>query len=141
MSLRALACLLLLTTFVLFTASLTLPSGRASADTTTEPAWEYKVLRLDAGLCSMEDQVAAYLNQAGQNGWELVSYEHLPSSLPKEAEGTLLLRPAATGAGRSNNPPTADSFQGTISMRMTPQMQPGVCRLMFKRPSRSTSRR
>ena len=63
------------------------------------PKWEYKVSRFDSGLCSSEGELAVNLNVLGQDGWELVSYERFPVPFPRDAEGTLLIKPAATGPG------------------------------------------
>jgi len=84
--------------------------------------------------------VANSLNAAGDEGWELVSYERLSNMFPKDAEGTLLIRPAASGPGREHSPQTADSFQGTMAMKMAP-MQPGACRFLFKRLTPTVARR
>jgi len=132
MSLRLLIGSLLLGVFALMRASMPFAAAQASEKQTLAPIWEYKVFKLDANQCSFEDQVAASLNKAGEEGWELISYERLTAAFPRDAEGTLLIRPAATGPGRANNPQTADSFQGTITMKMA-QPQPGACRLLFKR--------
>jgi len=133
MSLRLLAASLLLGSRALFrgfmpsSISAQLPQGQPVG-----PKWEYKALKLDATQCSVEGLVANSLNAAGDDGWELVSYERLSNLFPKDAEGTLLIRPAATGPGREHSPQTADSFQGTMTMKMAP-MQPGACRFLFKR--------
>src|SRR2546421_7482059 len=82
------------------------------------PKWEYKVSRFDSGLCSSESELAVNLNVLGQDGWELVSYERFPAPFPRDAEGTLLIKPAATGPGAQTQPQTADSFTGNITMRM-----------------------
>ena len=107
-------------------------TGREPEGPATVPRWEYKAYRIDARQCSSEPEVAALLNATGQQGWELVSYERLASPLPKEADGTLLLKNAATGPGRANNPQTADSLEGKITMKLT-DAQPSPCRLLFKR--------
>lgn len=99
------------------------------------PKWEYKASRFDSGLCSTEGELATSLNVLGQDGWELVSYERFPAPFPKDAQGTLLIRPAATGHGAQTQPQTADSFTGDITMRMV-QTSPGGCRFLFKRPKR-----
>jgi hypothetical protein len=76
---------------------------------------------------------------SGQQGWELVNYERLSLSFPRDAEGTLLIKPAATGPGKLNNPQTVDSFQGTMTMKMA-QGQPPECRLLFKRQLHATAK-
>jgi hypothetical protein len=93
--------------------------------------WEYKALKLEASQCAYENQITTALNTLGEDGWELVGYERMVA-FPNEANGTLLIRPAATGSGRDHTPQTADSFQGTMTMKVVPA-QPGVCRLVFKR--------
>jgi len=100
-------------------ASAAQPSEKPPA----RPKWEYKALRLESSQCVNENQIATALNTAGQDGWELVGYERL-AGFPNEANGTLLIRPAATGQGRDHSPQTADSFQGTMTMKMLPA-QPG----------------
>ena len=100
------------------------------------PKWEYKVSRFDSGLCSSEGELAVNLNVLGQDGWELVSYERFPVPFPRDAEGTLLIKPAATGPGAQTQPQTADSFTGNITMRMA-QTSAGGCRFLFKRQTRS----
>ena len=50
----------------------------------------------------LKAMVANSLNATGEQGWELVSYERLSNLFPKDAEGTLLIRPAATGPGREH---------------------------------------
>src|ERR1700756_21896 len=139
MSLRLLAGSLLLGLFALITRLMPLPSAQTVEKPTTQTAekppvrkWEYMALKLDANQCAFENQVTTSLNSAGDQGWELVGYERLSAAFPQSAEGTLLMQPAATGVGRQNNPPTADSFQGAISLKMA-QIQPGACRFVFKR--------
>jgi hypothetical protein len=139
MSLRLLTCSLLLIALALFTRPLASQNGQGAQNPTAEPKWEYKVLRIDANQCSSENDLATSLNFIGQQGWELLSYERFPLPFPKDAEGTLLLKPAATGHGAQTTPHTADSFQGTITMKMV-QAQSGGCRLMFKRPWHPTAR-
>lgn len=95
--------------------------------------WEYKVVSL--GSCASEGSVLAPLNSLGQQGWELVSYVHQPAPFPREADGSMIIAPAATGPSRDVSPPippTADSFAGTISMKMQPVAAPG-CQMVFKR--------
>jgi len=128
---RVLSCTLLL----IVVAALKFASPQTGHETegpTTRSRWEYKAHRLDARQCSSEQEVAALLNATGQQGWELVSYERLASPLPQEADGTLLIKNAATGPGRANNPQTADSLEGKITMKLA-DAQPSPCRLLFKR--------
>lgn len=99
------------------------------------PKWEYKVSRFDSGLCSSEAELATSLNVLGQDGWELVSYERFLAPFPRDAEGTLLIKPAATGPGAQTQPQTADSFTGKITMRMAQTSADG-CRFLFKRQAR-----
>ncbi|PYP91442.1 MAG: hypothetical protein DMG65_07615 [Candidatus Angelobacter sp. Gp1-AA117] len=103
------------------------------------PKWEYRVTRLEGGQCAAN--LNPTLASSGSDGWELVTFERLllpAPAFPTDAQGSLLIKPAATGAGRENNPPTADSFSGTIQMKMpVPQPQPRqtiACQLIFKRP-------
>ena len=70
----------------------------------------------------------------------MVSYERLSNLFPKDAEGTLLIRPAATGLGKEHTPQTADSFQGTMTLKMA-QAQPGACRFLFKRIAPAAAKR
>lgn len=140
MSLRLLAGSLLLGSFALIRGLMPFQSSQATEKPTLGPKWEYKALKLDAGQCSVEAMVASSLNATGEEGWELVSYERLSNLFPKDAEGTLLIRPAASGPGREHTPQTADSFQGTMTMKMAP-MQPGACRFLFKRPAPLVARR
>jgi hypothetical protein len=140
MSLRLLAGSLLLGSFALIRGLMPFQSSQATEKPTLGPKWEYKALKLDARECSVEDLVAHSLNVIGEQGWELVSYERLSNLFPKDAEGTLLIRPAANGPGREHSPQTADSFQGTMTMKMAP-MQPGACRFLFKRIAPAVVRR
>ena len=132
MSPRMLTCSLILSVFALLRGSMPIPAAQATEYQMNRPKWEYKVIKLDEHQCSSENQLATSLNSSGQEGWELISYERLSLAYPRDAEGTLLLRPAATGQGRDHSPQTADSFQGTITMKMA-QMQLGACRFLFKR--------
>lgn len=140
MSLRLLAGSLLLGSFALIRGLMPFQSSQATEKPYLGPKWEYKALKLDASQCSVEPLVANSLNAAGEEGWELVSYERLSNLFPKDAEGTLLIRPTANGPGREHSPQTADSFQGTMTMKMAP-MQPGACRFLFKRPAPAVARR
>jgi len=93
------------------------------------PRWEYRMIRLKGAECSNDGS----LNKAGQEGWELVSFSPVSVSfVPPDAKGELLIKPAATGVGAQNNPPTADSFTGTMTIRMSPA-QADVCQAVFKR--------
>ena len=132
MSLRLLAGSLLLGSFALMRGFMPFQAAQTPEKPTIAPRWEYKAIKLDATQCSVEGLVANSLNASGDEGWELVSYERLSNLFPKEAEGTLLIRPAATGPGKEHTPQTADSFEGTMTMKMAP-MQPGACRFLFKR--------
>jgi Domain of unknown function (DUF4177) len=138
MSICLLSCLLWL---LMFTGA-RLPMSPAVAqqreDSAVGPKWEYKVVRFEAGPCSSENELALSMNSAGQQGWELVSYERM-SSFPRDADGTLLMWLAATDADKTaipsnlpTPPPVADSYAGTISMKMS-QPPPGGCRMIFKR--------
>lgn len=131
MLLRLLVGSLVLGSIALVRGLMPAPAAQAAEKPPVRPKWEYKALRLEASQCVYENQIANALNSAGQDGWELVGYERL-AGFPNEASGTLLIRPAATGQGRDHTPQTADSFQGTMTMKMLPA-QPGACRLLLKR--------
>ncbi|HEY6349705.1 MAG TPA: hypothetical protein VI636_09870 [Candidatus Angelobacter sp.] len=134
MSLRLPLCLSVLVLLVAFSASMAAPSQQGTNNPVIGPRWEYKMLRLDGPSCLSETLVTAPLNALGQQGWELVTYERPLPPFPKDAEGTLLIRPAATGPSRDVVPQTADSFQGTISMRMGQAQQQSVgCNMLLKR--------
>jgi hypothetical protein len=138
---RLLVASLLLGALALLKGSMPFPaSAQAPEKQMIGPRWEYKALKLDANQCSSEAEVSTSLTFAGAESWELVGYERLSVTFPKDAEGTLLIRPAATGPGREHSPQTADSFQGTVTMKMAP-MQPGACRFLFKRPAPAVTRR
>jgi hypothetical protein len=139
MSLRLLSFSLVLVALAVFTRPLVSqnPQGTQNAPL---PKWEYKVVKIDSSLCSAEPELATSLNTIGQEGWELISYERFLPQFPRDADGTLLIRPAATGPGAQTTPQTADSFQGTIKMRMA-EAQPGTCRFMFKRQAKPQSYR
>ena len=134
MSLRILGCLLLLTLFTAFKTPIT-SAGRQETETqSSESMWEYNVVRFDPSRCTNEEVFTATLNAMGLKGWEVVSYERLTPMFPN-AEGNILMRPAATGAGRDVTPQLADSFQGTITMRMAQSPADRTyCRVLFKRP-------
>lgn len=107
------------------------PVISGSQNPTTVPAgsrWEYRIIRLDSAQCSNESA----LNKAGREGWELVSYSPIALSFPQNAQGSLLIRPDATGPGKANNPPTADSFSGTINMKLA-TAHADACQAVFKR--------
>jgi hypothetical protein len=139
MSLRLLNFSLVLVALAVLTHPLVSQNSQGTQYVGPLPKWEYKVVKIDAGLCSAEPELANSLNIIGQEGWELVSYERFLGQFPRDADGTLLIKPAATGAGAQTVPQTADSFTGTITMRMT-QTQPGSCRFMFKRQAKTPSR-
>jgi|SRR5947209_121619 len=109
-------------------------SGQNPPNASTGPKWEYRIIRLDAPQCSNESA----LNRAGQEGWELVSYNTTAISFPQDAQGSLLLKPAATGPGAQNNPPTADSFTGTMNVKMSPA-RAEACQAVFKRQVRPSA--
>lgn len=96
------------------------PAGHPQASRTSR--WEYSLNDLDEEHCATGNLSQA-LTAAGQLGWELVSYE------AQDGESSILIQPAATSFGKSTNPPTADSFAGTVK----PGQHAG-CRLIFKRP-------
>jgi hypothetical protein len=119
-----------------FTFSMIAPTQQSPENSAARRKWEYQVVKLDAAGCASETEVATSLNKQGQQGWELVSYERAVPSFPKDAEGTLVIAPSATGPSRGTTPPTADSFEGTIAMQMG-EVQPGGCRMVFKREWRT----
>ena len=130
MSLRLLLGSLLLGSIALIRGFM--PAAEQATDKPpVRPKWEYKALRLEANQCAFESQIASALNSAGEEGWELVGYDRL-AGFPTDANGTLLIRPAATGPGRDQIPQTADSFEGTMTIKML-SAQPGACRLVLKR--------
>ena|SRR5260221_12998994 len=139
MPLRMLGCALLLIIFTAFRPSMTSQTGPDQDEPATEPRWEYKVVKLEPLQCASEPALATALNTIGQKGWELVSYERFPVPFPKDAEGTLLIRPAATGPGKLNNPQTADSFEGTMSLKMGPVPRP-ECQALFKRQAKAKAK-
>ena len=115
------------------------PVTQGHADYPVGSKWEYKVVRFEAGPCSSENELALSMNSAGQQGWELVSYERMSPPFPRDAEGTLVMRVAATGEDKNAAPanlpmppPVADAYEGTISMQLS-QPPPGGCRMIFKR--------
>lgn len=140
MSLRMLGSLFLLITVAAVIVPMNHATGQAAEDTTIWPKWEYKVITIDGYRCASEEALASSLHASGQQGWELVNYEQAPIPFPKEAEGTLVIRPAATGAGRDVTPQLADSFQGEIGLKIE-QPQPPACRLLFKRQAHPPANR
>jgi hypothetical protein len=126
-----LGCTLLLMVLAAFRPSVTPQAEQDQEKRATGPRWEYKVVNLGT-QCGSDPGLDATLNMMGQQGWELVNIERLTPSFPHDAEGTLLIRPAATGPGKLNNPQTADSFQGTMAIKMYPIPQP-LCHAVFKR--------
>jgi hypothetical protein len=137
MSLRLLGCTLLLISLAAFKVQTARPTQGAMK--TEIPKWEYRVDGLEGSQCP--GALNTTLAGAGRDGWELVTFERLllpAPAFPTDAQGTLLIKPAATGTGRENTPPTADSFSGTIQMKMpAPQPHPPqtmLCQLIFKRP-------
>ncbi len=144
MPLRMLGCALLLMVFAAFGPSMTPQTEQDQDEPATEPRWEYKVVKLESFQCTSEPALATALNIIGQKGWELVNYERVPVPFPKDAEGTLLIRPAATGPGKLNNPQTADSFEGTMSLKMgtskTGPVPRPECQALFKRQAKAKAR-
>ena len=144
MSSRLFAGLLLIALFVAWklpTASSGQETKTSEVPTAKEIKWEYRVHRIDGRQCAVESAFSEPLTRLGLEGWELVAIEHSLPVLPKDAEGTLVIRPAATGPGREHTPMTADSFEGNIHMHMAEApAQPGVCLLILKRPGRTSSR-
>jgi len=154
MALRLMGCALLL----MMLAAFKVPASPARADAeqpAPPPSWEYKVITLDGLRCAQDQAMTKTLNASGQEGWELMSYERpAPPPFPEEAEGTLLIKPAATGPGRMNNPQTVDSFTGTMELKMgqaisrnrsrtRPQIQSQdqpPCRMLFKRQLKSAAK-
>src|SRR5437588_469003 len=118
MALRLIGCSLLLISLAAFKVQTARPTQTEAKNEI--PRWEYRVTRLDASQCATNLNPA--LDGAGQDGWDLVSYgrleTHPPVVFPTEAQGTLLIRPGANGPGRDTSPPTADSFDGNIQMKM-----------------------
>lgn len=137
MSSRLFGCLLLIVVFAAW--KLPMSSTGQELQKPSETEWEYRVHRMDGLQCATENALSEPLNKLGREGWELVGLERALPAIPKDAEGTLLLRPAATGPGREHSPQTADSFEGSIHMKMA-LSPPGACLLIFKRQHLSTSR-
>ena len=137
MSLRLPGYLLMLALLVVLAVSMSAPSQQSSAE--YWPKWEYKVLRLESYTCVSENEVTRQSNILGQQGWEMVGFDHPTPPFPRDAEGTLLIAPAATGSSRGVNPPTADSFEGKLDLKMA-QTQPTGCSMIFKRQLRPPAR-
>lgn len=135
MSLRVLGCLVLILIVIALRPPLT-PAAGQSAQTPTqsasEPVWEYRVVNLESFRCNNEEAMTQTLNANGRQGWELVGYQTGPLEFPGSVGGTILMRPAATGAGKDVQPQLADSFQGNINLKME-QPRTSACRLVFKR--------
>jgi len=131
MALRVLGCLLLVIAVVALRAPLA-PAAGQGAQAAAEPVWEYRVVNLDGRACASEEAMTATLNANGRQGWELVGFQAGPMQVPDSIGGTILMRPAATGAGKDVSPPLADSFQGNINLSLQ-QGRTGSCRLVFKR--------
>jgi hypothetical protein len=129
MSLRLLGCALLLVVLAAFKLPVR-STGQEPVNSNQAIKWEYRVLKFEGYQCVADN--AASLNRAGHEGWELVSYAPISVAFPKEAEGTLLIRPAATGPGKEHTPQTADSFTGTMTMKMAQSHLEG-CQMIFKR--------
>jgi Domain of unknown function (DUF4177) len=137
MSLRILGCLLLVIAVVALRAPLA-PAASQATQAAAEPVWEYHVVNLDSRACISEEAMTATLNANGRQGWELVGYQAGPVQMPGTVDGSIVMRPAATGAGKDVSPQLADSFQGTISLKMSQAPQVGACRLVFKREAVAT---
>lgn len=105
-------------------------ANQANQQDAVEPKWEYRVLTLDSRQCAADEAVSASLNSYGSQGWELASVSQQAAPFPSQAKGEILLRPAATGAGKDARPQLADSFKGTIDFKLA---DPGTCRLIFVR--------
>jgi hypothetical protein len=136
MSLRVLGCLVLILIVIALRPPLTPAAGQSAQNATqaaSEPVWEYRVVNLDSFRCTNEEAMTATLNANGRQGWELVGYQAGPVEFPDSVDGSILMRPAATGAGKDVTPQLADSFQGTIKLSMQQRRQTSACRLMFKR--------
>ena len=138
MTLRVLGFGLLVVAILALRPPATPASGQATQPTqatpaASEPVWEYRVVNLDSRACNSEEAMTATLNAQGRQGWELVGYQAGPLQMPDGVGGSILMRPAATGAGKDVSPQLADSFQGTISLRMSQERQISACRLVFKR--------
>lgn len=132
MSSRVLGYSILLVVIAAFCVPMIAPTQQTSDNPAPLTKWEYKVITLESSTCT-ENQISTSLNSQGQQGWELVGYERLAPAFPKEAQGSLIIAPAATHTATS--PATADSFQGAITMRMG-LSTPGGCQMVLKRQAR-----
>src|SRR5215470_15962761 len=132
MSSRLVGCVLLLIVFVAFKFPTSVPSQQPPQTPNALIKWEYRVFNAEHNNCALENYLTGALNRLGQDGWELVSYQRTSTPFPSEAEGEILFKGAATGAGAAQQPQTVDSFQGTINMKMAP-VQPGGCQMILKR--------
>jgi hypothetical protein len=128
MSSRLLGSSFLLLVLAAFTLPMIAPSQQPSRTAVVEPRWEYKVVRTENSCAVSENG----LNTLGQQGWELVGFDRSAPAFPKDAEGTLLIVPAATGPNKDITPQTADSFQGKLSIQMA-EAPAGTCFSVFKR--------
>lgn len=135
MSSRVMGYALLLLAIGVFALAMNARSQQSQDEAGRRTKWEYKVVGLEGSPCSQDGQVLASLNSLGQEGWELVSYEQAAPSFPKDAEGTLLIAPAATSPSQDTTPPLADSFRGSMNLRMATSL-PGGCRMILKREMR-----
>jgi len=133
MSLRLPVYFSLVFLLVMFTTSMTTPVQQSSNRAEIWPKWEYKMLRLEGPSCLYENQVTGPLNALGQQSWELVTFERPAPLFPRQADGNMLVRPAATGPNKDVVPQTADSFEGKITMQLEPQPLP-ACSMLLKRP-------
>lgn len=97
MSSRLFGCLLLIIVFAAW--RLPLSSTGQELQKPSETQWEYRVHRIDGLQCATESALSEPLAKLGLEGWELVGLERALSAIPKDAEGSLLLKPAATGPG------------------------------------------
>lgn len=131
MSSRVLGYSVLLVLIAAFCVPLMAPTQQTS-DNPPLKKWEYKVATFEGPACT-ETQISAALNSLGQQGWELVGYERLAPAFPREAQGSLLIAPASHS---TTSPPTADSFEGAITMKMG-LSTPGGCQMVLKRQARA----
>jgi hypothetical protein len=136
MFLRLLGCSLLLAGIFAWVPNSVQFAAQTKDNAAGITKWEYKTVRIP-GQCSSENDMNAVLNDYGRLGWEMVNFERIVPApeFPNESQGSLLIRPSATGAGAAVSPQTADSFEGTITMKMVPVQtsRQEVCRAYFKR--------
>jgi hypothetical protein len=132
MSSRVVGCVLLLMVFVAFKFPTNVTSQQPPENPNLPVRWEYRVFNAEANNCASENYLTGALNRMGQDGWELVSYQRISGPFPGEAEGEMLFKAAATGPGAAQQPQVADSFQGTINMKMA-QVPAGGCQVLLKR--------